>query len=94
MFDEHQIYAAFAMRQHPHPPLEAISITAVLAALADPVRLEIVASLVDGERGSSAFDCQVAGSTLSHHIKTLREAGLILHRKEGTRCFVAIRPEF
>jgi hypothetical protein len=26
-------------------------------------------------------------------MKVLREAGVILHRKEGTRCFVTLRPE-
>jgi hypothetical protein len=26
-------------------------------------------------------------------MKVLREAGVIVHRKEGTRCFVALRPE-
>src|SRR3546814_15252114 len=46
-----------------------------------------------GERGSTEFDCKVAGSTLSHHIKQLREAGILQHRKEGTRCFVSLRPE-
>jgi len=82
------------MKQHSHPAADAITLTGVLAALSDPVRLSIVASLLaDGERGSSAFDCNVANSTLSHHIKTLREAGVIQHRKEGTRCFVALRPD-
>jgi DNA-binding transcriptional ArsR family regulator len=81
------------VKQHPHPAPDMITITGVLAALADPVRLEIVASLREGERGSSGFDCSVSNSTLSHHIRTLREAGIIVHRKEGTRCFVSIRPD-
>ena len=81
------------MKQHPHPAPDMITITGVLAALADPVRLEIVASLREGERGSSGFDCSVSNSTLSHHIRTLREAGIIVHRKEGTRCFVSLRPD-
>jgi DNA-binding transcriptional ArsR family regulator len=58
------------------------------------VRLSVVAELASGqERGSSEFDCGVAESTLSHHLKVLRLAGVIRHRKEGTRCFVALRPE-
>jgi DNA-binding transcriptional ArsR family regulator len=32
-------------------------------------------------------------STLSHHMKTLRDAGVVVSRPEGTRCFVSLRPE-
>ncbi|WP_211876959.1 ArsR/SmtB family transcription factor [Pseudarthrobacter albicanus] len=35
----------------------------------------------------------IAQSTLSHHMKTLREAGLVYSRPEGTRCFISLRPE-
>ena len=82
------------MKQHPHPSVKEINLIGVLAALGDPVRLNIVVTLIrEGEKGSTEFDCNIANSTLSHHIKQLREAGLVLHRKEGTRCFVALRPE-
>ena len=66
----------------------------VLAALSDPVRLAIVRRLADGvERGWGEFDVEVGPSTLRPHIKTLRLAGLIDHRKDGTRCFVSLRPD-
>ncbi|WP_448953657.1 ArsR/SmtB family transcription factor [Labrys neptuniae] len=82
------------MKQHPHPDVNDINLIGVLAALGDPVRLRIVTALIEeGEKGSTEFDCQVANSTLSHHIKQLREAGIVNHRKEGTRCFVALRPD-
>ncbi len=82
------------MKQLDHPDVNAITLEAVLAALADPVRLRIIIALSDhAERSASAFDCDIASSTLSHHLKVLREAGLISHRKEGTRCFVSLRPE-
>jgi DNA-binding transcriptional ArsR family regulator len=81
-------------RQLAHPSARDITLVRVLHALSDPVRLSVVADLADGEeRGSSAFACGVAESTLSHHLKVLRLAGVITHRKEGTRCFVALRPE-
>jgi DNA-binding transcriptional ArsR family regulator len=81
-------------KQLPHPSPQDITLARVLHALSDPVRLSVVADLAGGEeRGSSEFDCGVAESTLSHHLKVLRLAGVINHRKEGTRCYVALRPE-
>jgi DNA-binding transcriptional ArsR family regulator len=67
----------------------------VLAALSDPARLRIVRALAGAgcERPWGEFDVGVGPSTLSHHMKVLREAGVIVHRKEGTRCFVTLRPE-
>lgn len=35
------------------------------------------------------FTLDMGPSTLSHHMKTLREAGLTRHRFEGTRCLVS-----
>jgi DNA-binding transcriptional ArsR family regulator len=83
------------MTQLPHPDPEEITLTGVLGALSDPVRLAVVAELAaeGGERGSGEFDYGVASSTLSHHLKVLRLAGVISHRKEGTRCFVSLRPD-
>jgi DNA-binding transcriptional ArsR family regulator len=81
-------------KQLAHPSPEEMTLARVLQALSDPVRLSVVAALAGGEeRGSSEFECGVAESTLSHHLKVLRLAGVIVHRKEGTRCFVALRPE-
>jgi DNA-binding transcriptional ArsR family regulator len=77
-----------------HPAMEDVSLPDVLHALSDPLRLSIVASLrAGGERGWGEFDARVAASTLSHHMKVLRMAGLILNRRDGTRCQVSLRPE-
>ncbi len=81
-------------RQLSHPKPTQITLSGVLHALSDPVRLSIVAKLSDGkERSSSGFECDLANSTLSHHMKVLRLAGLITHRKDGNKCFVTLRPE-
>jgi DNA-binding transcriptional ArsR family regulator len=83
------------MRQLGHPKIEEITLTSVLAALSDPVRLSIVSALdkTGGERGWSDFDVAVGASTLSHHMQVLRLAGVINHRQDGTRCFVSLRPD-
>ena len=83
------------MRQLGHPKVEEITLTGVLAALSDPLRLSIVSALAKqgGERGWSDFDVAVGPSTLSHHMQVLRMAGVINHRQDGTRCFVSIRPD-
>lgn len=83
------------MRQLAHPSAKEMPLTEVLSALGDPVRLSIVNTLSKkkGEVPWSEFNFHIGKATLSHHMKTLRLAGIIHHRKEGTRCFVSLRPE-
>jgi DNA-binding transcriptional ArsR family regulator len=77
-----------------HPPVEDITLVGVLAALAHPIRLEITGTLAGGgEYVQSDFPVGVSQSTLSHHMKTLRDAGIAFSRPEGTVCFVSLRPE-
>jgi len=75
-----------------HPHVGEIAVIPVLHALADPTRLAIVRTLVDGgERACGTFDVGVAPSTLSHHFRVLREAGVILQREDGNRRWTALR---
>lgn len=77
-----------------HPPTSDISLTKVLFALSDPLRLGIVSLLSDGqERQWGELDAPVSKSTLSHHMKTLRSAGITRTRDEGTRCYVHLRAD-
>lgn len=77
--------------QHSHEAGE-MSLPRVLAALSDPTRIGIVRVLADGrERGWGQLRAPVAKSTLSHHLKILREAGITRTRQEGTRCYVTLR---
>ncbi|MGY4720284.1 ArsR/SmtB family transcription factor [Naumannella huperziae] len=62
-------------------------IAAVLHALGDPVRLEMVGRLADrGEpQPCGALYDDIAKSTASYHFRLLREAGLIEQYAEGGR---------
>ena len=85
------------MTQEPyaHPNVAEVTLAEVLHALSDPVRLSILQVLVPGQESAwSGFMVGVAPSTLSHHMKVLRNAGLIANRKDGTRCLVSLRLEF
>lgn len=80
------------MRDAHHPDPTEFTLTAVLAALSDPVRVGVVRLLADGrERGWGELRAPVAKSTLSHHLRVLRDAGITRTRQEGTRCFLALR---
>jgi DNA-binding transcriptional ArsR family regulator len=66
----------------------SLEVTAVLHALADPVRLDIVRQLSESDTAIACgrFDTRVAKNTLTHHFKVLREAGIIAtHRAGGQR---------
>ncbi|UFZ05394.1 helix-turn-helix domain-containing protein [Bradyrhizobium ontarionense] len=75
------------MAQLFHPSRENITLAGVLAALADPMRLRIVRSLIaqnDCMSCTEAAPCPgMAKSTLSNHFRILREAGLIQTTKKG-----------
>lgn len=75
------------MAQFVHPPTDDITLSGVLAALADPVRLKIFMSLMGHAGCMSCTEAApgggIAKSTLSHHFRILREAGLIRTIKRG-----------
>ena len=68
-----------------HPAVEEIELTAVMHALSDPARLQVVRTLAsEAERTCGTFELGVSKATASHHFKVLREAGVIRQRQEGT----------
>lgn len=82
------------MRTLHHPRSDELSLPEVLHALSDPVRLEIVRSLAENsEQSCSSLTTSVSKSTLSHHFKVLREAGITHTRANGTQRFVSLRVE-
>lgn len=69
----------------------------LLKAIADPVRLRLV-SLIACHEGGEACVCDLTGAfdltapTISHHLKVLREAGLIGSQRRGTWVYYWINP--
>lgn len=77
-------------------PLPDLSRASTLfQALSDPTRLSILAMLRGGEQ--CVCDLQAgldaAQSRLSFHLRVLREAGLVVDRKEGRWSYYSIVPE-
>ena len=68
------------MERYPVPEMADVQLVGVLTAVADPIRLQIVRDLADGEPHAKSEEAWAAfgvqKSTLSHHFKALREAGL------------------
>ncbi|MCO5985279.1 helix-turn-helix domain-containing protein [Actinoallomurus spadix] len=75
-----------------HPDAAEIDLLDVLHALSDPTRMTIVRTLrADPERACGTFPVDVAPSTLTHHFRVLREAGVIRQREDGNRRWTALR---
>ena len=80
------------MRDLFHPKRSDIELTAVMHALSDPTRLDIVRQLADGEEQACGnFGVGVAKSTLSQHFKVLRDSGVIRTRVDGTTRWQTLR---
>ncbi len=80
-----------------HPATDDITLSGILAALSDPVRLQIFKRLVEEKSClscSEATPCpDIAKSTLSNHFRILREAGLIRTTKRGVENRNVVRCE-
>jgi DNA-binding transcriptional ArsR family regulator len=78
-----------------HPELADVELTAVLFALSDPARLQLVRQLAT-HGPQSVAQCQIVDpdvpkSTFSHHLKALREAGLIRNEPAGRQREISLR---
>ncbi|MDQ2953207.1 MAG: metalloregulator ArsR/SmtB family transcription factor [Chloroflexota bacterium] len=68
----------------------------ILQALADPTRFAIVKQLAaNGEVCACDFGscCNVSQPTVSHHLKVLREAGVIACERRGTWIYYWLEPK-
>jgi len=76
----------------------ALEVALRLRALADPVRLRVMSLILNAEAGELC-NCDLAptlgisDATVSHHLKALREAGLIAGERRGTWIYYRAVPE-
>jgi ArsR family transcriptional regulator, arsenate/arsenite/antimonite-responsive transcriptional repressor len=80
----------------PLGPVESSELAARFKALADPTRVAIVNRLAAADECcvcdlTAAFD--LSQPTISHHLKVLRDAGLVESRRRGTWAYYRLVPE-
>lgn len=86
------------LRQGEIDETRATSMAPMLAALADPARLRIVSILLAAPEGSCC-GCDMeeplglSQPTISHHLKVLREAGIVSGEREGRWVHYRVVPE-
>jgi ArsR family transcriptional regulator len=77
---------------------EAAATAAKFKALADPVRLRLLSS-VASHAGGEACVCDISAGvdvsqpTVSHHLKVLRDAGLLTSQRRASWVYYAVVPE-
>ena len=77
---------------------QSIELARLFKAMGDPVRLRLM-SLIASHEGGEACVCDLtdvfdlSGPTISHHLKVLREAGLITGERRGTWVYYRILPD-
>lgn len=87
--------ASPSARAMPRDVAEAI--TPVVRAMADPLRLQIVSALAGAPGGRLAAGdvaslTELAAPTVSHHLRSLREAGVVTAERRGTWIFYSLAP--
>jgi ArsR family transcriptional regulator, arsenate/arsenite/antimonite-responsive transcriptional repressor len=76
---------------------DAVELARRFAALADPVRLQLL-SLLATDPGGAVCACDLvepvgrSQPTVSHHLKLLRDAGLVTSEKRGVNVWYAVVP--
>ncbi|GEL48154.1 transcriptional regulator [Cellulomonas hominis] len=84
--------------REPLPPEHAVELSRTFKALGDPTRLRLL-SLIAAHEGGDACVCDLTEPldltqpTISHHLKVLREAGLVTSERRGTWVHYRIVPE-
>jgi DNA-binding transcriptional ArsR family regulator len=86
-------YGFLEMRQMKHPEMQAVELVDLMYALSDPTRVEIVVTLAREGRAMTCgeLDCDRPKSSMSHHFKILRGAGVVRTEIRGTEHINSLR---
>jgi DNA-binding transcriptional ArsR family regulator len=77
-----------------HPDRDQIDLSAVLEAMSEPIRRDIVLRLLrEGEAACQIFDNYAPKTNLSYHYARLREAGVTRTRVAGPYRMLSVRTE-
>ena len=86
------------LTRRPLPAARAAALARLFRALGDPARLQLLA-LIGSHEGGEACVCELSGvfdlsgPTISHHLKVLREAGLVAGERRGTWVYYRVEPD-
>ncbi|AKH85667.1 ArsR family transcriptional regulator [Streptomyces sp. CNQ-509] len=84
------------LNERPLTAGEAERTAAMFKALGDPVRLRLFSAVASHENGEACVcdisDVGVSQPTVSHHLKKLRDAGLLTSQRRGTWVFYRVEP--
>jgi ArsR family transcriptional regulator len=78
---------------------QATDLARMFKALGDPIRLRLLSRITSAAEGEicvcdlTGGDFEVSGPTISHHLKVLREAGLIEGERRGTWVYYRPQPD-
>ncbi|GAB7533170.1 helix-turn-helix domain-containing protein [Pseudomonas sp. 3A(2025)] len=82
------------MRTFKHPAIQDFVLERLLYALSDPVRMDIVRHLARVDEASCGeLDGGRPKSSMSHHFRVLRDAGLVHTRNIGTTHMNSLRKD-
>ncbi|MEU1087648.1 ArsR/SmtB family transcription factor [Streptomyces sp. NPDC005576] len=84
------------LTERPMSAEEAQTASRMFKALGDPVRLRLFSAVASHEGGEACVcdisDVGVSQPTVSHHLKKLKEAGLLASERRGTWVYYRVEP--
>ncbi|MDR7304032.1 ArsR/SmtB family transcription factor [Haloactinomyces albus] len=95
---DEQVLCCSPLMREPLGAEQAGELARVFKAIGEPARLRLL-SLIASHAGGEACVCdltgafELSGPTISHHLKVLREAGVIDGERRGTWVYYRVRTE-